>query len=308
MLERQPNGFRPEMRERGLGEILGEAFSIYAKGFRGIIAISAIVQIPASLFALLVASSATAIVAVSAFVSGVSLILVHFAVIAAVGQSFAFGRIDVGGCCARVAWRGVTIAAFGLFYGAISAVTLTALAPIEVWSGEFAASAASAESGETLDIPGPPLVPALALLALGAVSLFASVYMPTIAPTITIEGRRGFGAVSRGFRLARGSEWRILGHVIIYTLTMIGLTIAIMLPFGVVAALAGGEAPGSREAEIASAIGVTVASVLAAPLLPIAATLLYFDIRLKKEGCDAARLSAEMGAWTPPRQHQNKEG
>lgn len=328
MLE-QPNGFRPEIRERGLGEILGDAFSIYAKGFRGIVAISAIVQIPTALLALLVASSpmsflftasvsdttvlvsssTATIVAVSAFVSGLALMLVHFAVIAAVGQSFAFGRIDVGGCWTRVAWRGVTISAFALFYGAISAATLTALAPMEVWSGEVAASAASAESGETPVIPGPPLVPTLALLALAAVSLFAYVYMPTIAPTIAIEGRRGFGAVSRGFRMARGSEWRILGHVIIYTLTMVGLTIAILIPFGIVAALIGGESPGSRAAETVSAIGAAVAGVLSAPLLPIAATLLYFDIRLKKEGCDAARLSAEMGARTQPRQaSEEKEG
>ena len=307
MLE-QSNGFRPEIRERGLGEILGEAFSIYAKGFRGIIAISAIAQIPAALLTLLVASSPAAIVAVSAFVSGASLTLVHFAVVVAVGQSFAFGRIDVGGCWTRVALRGVTIAAFALFYGAISAATLTALGPIEVWSGEVAASAASAESGETPAIPGPPLVPALALSALGAVSLLASVYMPTIAPTIAIEGRRGFGALSRGFRMARGSEWRILGHIIIYMLTMVGLTIAILIPFGIVAALAGGETPGSRESEIISAIGAIVAGVLAAPLLPIAATLLYFDIRLKKEGYDETRLSAEMGVWTPPRPNQNKEG
>ena len=308
MLE-QSNGFRPEIRERGLGEILGDAFSIYAKGFRGIVAISAIVQIPTALLALLVASSPTAIVAASAFVSGFGLTLVHFAVIAAVGQSFAFGRIDGGGCYARVALRVVTIAAFGLFYGAIGAATQTALAPMEVWSGEIAALAAPAESGETPAIPSPPPVPTLALLALAAVSLFAYVYMPTIAPTITIEGRRGFGAVSRGFRMARGSEWRILGHVIIYTLTMTGLAIAVMLPFWIVAAVVGGESPVSREAETVSAIGAAVAGVLSAPLLPIAATLLYFDIRLKKEGCDAARVSAEMGARTPPRQaSEDKEG
>ena len=179
---------------------------------------------------------------------------------------------------------------------------------MEVWSGELAALAESAESGETPAIPGPPPVPTLALLALAAVSLFASVYMPTIAPAIAIEGRRGFGAVSRGFRMARGSEWRILGHVIIYTLTMTGLAIAVMLPFWIVAALIGGESPGSRAAEIISAIGAAVAGVLSAPLLPIAATLLYFDIRLKKEGCDETRLSAEMGVWTPPRQNQDKEG
>ena len=320
MLEQPGGDVRPQLRERGLGEILGEAFSIYGARARQMIAISAVVQIPVSALAFIPTQS-LALSAAFALVGGAASTLVYAAIIAAVAQNLALGRISVGGCYARVAGRGITVLTLAALYAAILAAMVFPLEPFAQWAEEVSAlaeSAADAESGdaaaqdtattlapatdaETPSATAPALPPAppagalIALLALMAVSICAGVYMTTIAPSIIVEGRKGFGALARGFRLARGSEWRILGHSIVYILVFIGLTVAVFLPFMILGLMMGEETGGAL-----STIGATASTVIALPVLYIAATLLYFDIRLRKEGCDAARLSAEMGAPPPP--------
>lgn len=320
MLEQPGGGVRPQLRERGLGEILGEAFSIYGARARQMIAISAVVQIPVSALAFIPTQS-LALSAAFALVGGAASTLVYAAIIAAVAQNLALGRISVGGCYARVAGRGITVLTLAALYAAILAAMVFPLEPFAQWAEEVSAlaeSAADAESGDAAAPdattalapatdaeppsatapalpPAPPAGALIALLALMAVSICAGVYMTTTAPSIIVEGRKGFGALARGFRLARGSEWRILGHSIVYLLVFIGLTVAVFLPFMILGLMMGEDTGGAL-----STVGATASTVIALPVLYIAATLLYFDIRLRKEGYDAARLSAEMGAPPPP--------
>ena len=320
MLEQPGGGVRPQLRERGLGDILGETFSIYGARARQMIAISAVVQIPASALAFIPTQS-LALSAAFALVGGAASTLVYAAIIAAVAQNLAVGRISVGGCYARVAGRGITVLTLAALYAAILAAMVFPLEPFAQWAEEVSAlaeSAADAESGDAAAQdtataltpatdaeppsatapalpPAPPAGALIALLALMAVSICAGVYMTTTAPSIIVEGRKGFGALARGFRLARGSEWRILGHSIVYLLVFIGLTVAVFLPFMILGLMLGEDTSGAL-----STVGATASTVIALPVLYIAATLLYFDIRLRKEGYDAARLSAEMGAPPPP--------
>ena len=311
---------RRAVRERGLMEIIGDAFSIYRARFAQIVLISAVAQVPVSALAFIPIQS-QAFSAILAFLNGAALTLVYAAVIAAVSQNCAFGRVAPAACYARVAWRGVSVLAIAALFGALSAAAAIAAQPLAVWGEEVAIAAEAqqaaaearqaAESAETPTLAGTPpadesaetppvaeLPPipgasALSFLALVALSVLLGVYMTTVAPSVIIEGRRGFGAVARGFRLARRSEWRIFGHLIIYFLVTIGLTIAVALPFFI----AGGI--GGRAAALAlPLIGIAAAQIIAQPLTYIAATLLYYDIRLKSEPFGAARLSEEMGA--PP--------
>ena len=317
MLQQPGGGVRPRLRERGLGDILGETFSIYGARLPQMIVISAVVQIPVSALAFIPTQS-LALSAAFALVGGAASTLVYAAIIAAVAQNLALGRVSVGGCYARVEGRGITVLTLAALYAAILAAMVFPLEPFAQWAEEVSAlaeSAADVESGDaaaqdaaTAPTPGgnadpssaalPPAPPAgalIALLALMAVSICAGIYMTTTAPSIIVEGRKGFGALARGFRLARGSEWRILGHSIVYLLVFIGLTVAVFLPFMILGLMMGEDTGGAL-----STIGATASTVIALPVLYIAATLLYFDIRLRKEGYDAARLSAEMGAPPSP--------
>lgn len=299
---------RRAIRERGLMEIIGDAFSIYRARLAPIILISAIAQIPVTVLAFIPLQS-QGFSAVLAFVNGAALTAVYAAIIAAVAQNSAFGRVSPAACFARVAWRGVSVLAIAALFGALSAAAAIAAEPLALWGEDVAALAetqqdaapapaepptlagapADAETPEALpELPPLPGASILSLLALAAISTLLGIYMTAIAPSVIIEGRRGFGAAARGFRLARGSEWRIFGHLLVYLIVAIGVTVAVILPF----LIAAGASPASP----LPTIGGAAAQIVAQPLTYIAATLLYFDIRLKNEEYGASALAREMGA------------
>lgn len=305
----QRGDYRPELHyERGIGGILGDALYIYMARIPQMMLIAGVILMPASALAF-IPSPSLALSAAATLIGGAAGTVLYAALVAAVGQSAVAGRIDVKGCYARVAWRGVSVLTFGTLYAAIFAAMVFPLEPFIAWSDEFAAFAESAgeaeseesaalaespENAESPPAPAPPSPPATALLSLLALMAFwvcATVYMTTIVPSIIVEGRRGFGALRRGFWLARGSEWRILGHSIVYLTVFFAITVALALPFIIAGAILGDD-------EAFYVIGAASSAVVAQPILYIAATLLYFDIRLKKEGYDEARISEEMGRPT----------
>ena len=61
-------------------------------------------------------------------------------------------------------------------------------------------------------------------------------------------------------------------------------------------------AAGSEEfstlGEIAVTVGATIGSIIVLPVTYIPATLLYYDLRVRKEGYNVSRLSEEMGFAT----------
>ena len=312
MLEpsREDGDPRHALRERGLMEIVGDTFSIYGARLVPIVLISAVVQIPTAIPAFIPLQS-TGFSAVLAFINGAALTLVYAAIVAAVAQNCAFGRVSPSACFMRVAWRGVSVLAIAALFGALSAIAAVAAEPLALWGEETAALAQeaaetreaasetvavlgadqAAETPEAVEVPPLPGASALTLTVAAALFLILAVYMTTVAPSVIIEGRRGFGAAARGFQLARGSEWRIFGHILIYGLTTGGITVAIVLPFLIAG---GGPQAGASPLPV---IGGAAAQIIAQPVIYIAATLLYFDIRLKnEEGYGAARLSEEMGA------------
>ncbi len=296
-------------------EIVGDAFSIYGARFAPIVLISAVAQIPSVALAF-VPFQSQAFSALLAFINGAALTVVYAAAVAAVGQNCAFGRVAPAECFARVAWRAVSVLAMAALFGALSAAAAIAAEPLALWGEEVAVAVEAAETTaadeaagdaetptladtptpneapQALELPPLPGASAVSLLALAALFMILGVYMTTIAPSVIIEGRRGFGAAARGFQLARGSEWRIFGHLLVYLAATIGVTIAVILPF----LIAGGIAGTQSAASPLAVIGGAAAQIIAQPVTYIAATLLYFDIRLKNEQYDAARLSQEMGA------------
>jgi hypothetical protein len=66
------------------------------------------------------------------------------------------------------------------------------------------------------------------------------------------------------------------------------------MPFQLVTVLAFGEEV-SIPGQIAETIGLLVAGVLVPPVTVIATTLLYYDLRVRKEGYNMSRLTIEMG-------------
>jgi len=104
---------------------------------------------------------------------------------------------------------------------------------------------------------------------------------------------RGLG---RSWNLVRGSWWRTFGILLIVGIMQVIITYGLGLLFGVVAAL---FSTGDFQAAVIQVIGTLVNAVVG-PITTIAVVLLYFDLRVRKEGLDLDQLAQQTSPGPAP--------
>jgi hypothetical protein len=107
-----------------------------------------------------------------------------------------------------------------------------------------------------------------------------------VPQSVVVDGRRGTEALTRSGELVRGSWWRTLGIVALTQIVALVAGALVQLPL-----LGAASAADSAGLSLA---GNILATTLVAPYTAIVATLLYFDLRARKEGAAAA------ATWTAP--------
>ena len=240
---------------RSLGDVLNETFAVYVRHFRRFIALAAVIQVPITVIVQIIGPE------VVGYGFGLALgflgsTLVFGAVAFAVGQQYVTGQIIIGDCYSRVWWR---------------IVSLTLLALI------LALSIAAGVSLVFL------VIPFIALIAY-------MIYWSMAIPVVIVEASKPVEALKRSFNLVRGSWWRVFGITIVVTLVLVGLGLVIVLPFALAPRV---DAPVLGDVfGLLGSIGVAVA---VPPLAAIASTLIYYDLRVRKESYDITTLSQEMG-------------
>lgn len=249
-----------DLPERSLGDILNETFVIYGRYLGKFLGIAAIVQVPA-IATLLVPVENLAIYVILNLISLSALVSVFGATIYAVGQQYVTGSVTVADCYRRVLWRVLTLGVLAAIFAAITVV------------------------GILLMIATPySLAVALALM------LGAYVVPAMAGPVVIVEGGRSVHAFNRSWELAQRSMMRIAGHLVVYFLVALGMGLVLFLPFlfiwpGDVDAL-------SRSMLAASSL---LPAIAVPPVVSIAVTLLYYDLRVRRERYDIERLSQELG-------------
>lgn len=133
------------------------------------------------------------------------------------------------------------------------------------------------------------LLPALLAGVLPAVYLWVA--WAVAAPALLLEDLRGWGAMKRSRRLVKGRFWSTFAVLILVAiLSFIVQAVFAGILLGVVGA-SGNEAA----VAIAEAIAQTASGVLVTPLSAAVLTVMYFDLRVRKEGFDLELLSHRMG-------------
>ncbi len=259
--------------QRGLGDILNETFVIYGSHFKKFIVLVAVIQLPVALIAAVPVDNRIFSIVLN-LINFIALTFAYGAAIFAVGQHYVASQVNVGMCYTRVLWRGKSVLMLGGVQAALGATFLT-LSEIMI------------ETEQLLIIP-------VALVLLAMMLMFV-IYMTTAAPAVIVEGYRSVSALRRGFALARRTELRILLNLVVYSLLALGLLIVIMLPFLIVASITAVGEEFTTMGQIATTVGAALGSIIVLPVTYIPATLLYYDLRVRKEGYDVSRLSEEMG-------------
>lgn len=111
-----------------------------------------------------------------------------------------------------------------------------------------------------------------------------------VPQAIVIERRNVANSLSRSWNLVSGSSWRVLGIILVVSL-LVGIVSAIVggvlgIPLAIVNVAAGGV--------VGSIVGI-----LLQPFQFAAYTLLYYDLRVRKEGFDMEQLATHIGGINP---------
>jgi hypothetical protein len=126
----------------------------------------------------------------------------------------------------------------------------------------------------------------LALIVIG-IPLFFYILVSWFffSAAIIIEGKGPTDAIGRSRELVRGSWWRVFGIGVVFFLLILALDLGALMATAIVglANSAAGEVVGS------------VLFIFLSPIAPKGATLLYFDLRVRKEGYGLATMATEVG-------------
>jgi glycerophosphoryl diester phosphodiesterase family protein len=144
-----------------------------------------------------------------------------------------------------------------------------------------------------------PIVGALAGLAvifvLGLLIFWMSLRYSVAVPTVVLERLGASTAIARSVALTRGH----LGRTFVVVLFCVVVAYAAMAifqgPFLAAAVVAGPEEPTGFWLNLAGVITGSIAGAFTGPLVIIALSVLYYDLRVRKEGLDLQVMISDLG-------------
>ncbi|TMC66785.1 MAG: hypothetical protein E6J16_00820 [Chloroflexota bacterium] len=144
-----------------------------------------------------------------------------------------------------------------------------------------------------------------ALVFLGAIAivtipvvLWVVIRWSVALPALFAEGIGPVKAVGRSWNLVRDNWWRTLGILIIVTIMVSLIQTALQFLFGGVAAVVPGLSDDLRAGVLTTV--TTLVDALVGAITPIAITMLYLDLRVRKEGLDLDQLARQAAPGTAP--------
>jgi len=120
--------------------------------------------------------------------------------------------------------------------------------------------------------------------------ILAWVWFSVTTPIVALEQTWGMGAMDRSYKLVSGHGWRVFITLALLQLIVLVATIAMgVLPILIIM-LALGETNPLLAQSLAQAIG-TATNIVVRPVAMIGVVLIYYDLRIRKEGFDLVTLT-----------------
>jgi hypothetical protein len=139
------------------------------------------------------------------------------------------------------------------------------------------------------------------ILGIGLVFAFIALVIPGVwlyvawsvaTPVLLIERKRGPSAIGRSFALVRGRWWPTAGVLLLSFLLVAIVSGALS---GLLLAFLLGGSHGAAVKVIVSSFTSGIASMLTRPFQAVVVTILYYDLRVRRDGYDLELLAEQLG-------------
>lgn len=296
----------PELRPLSVGEIIDASIKLYRRHATTLIALVAIVVVPVQILSALIAASVTPTesdvtglinqptagtdpigdmltgVFIVAVLGGLATVLANAVSVKAVRDGYLGEQPNVGESFAFVGRRFASLLWMVFVAGVVMSVLFAGVV--------FATSLVGAFLGSGFMIFAGFLFGFALLLALG-VSWSVSI------PVVLIEQERGWRALTRSQRLISGRFFPALGVLALGLLMTFVFNLILGFATGGLLSFAGDS---TLVTFLTNVISQTVSSLLVTPFLAASITILYFDLRVRKEGFDLELMASGVGAGAGP--------
>ncbi|HEV7678089.1 MAG TPA: hypothetical protein VGQ42_05940 [Candidatus Dormibacteraeota bacterium] len=297
------------LHPRSVGELLDAAFTLYRRNFVLLVAVAAVVQVPFAIVQLLVFSLADIGNRLSSvqsitnnlqnqgntltpaqttqLTSDVGAFVAYFAVVFVV-QFLVVYPLSQAATTSAVSARYLDQpASVGSSYRAAlgrwrSLIAMVLWLVVIVGGSTLAAIVVGVATGTA----------GIAIIALLAVFVFYIIVLvrTSVAPqAIVIERLSGWQGIRRSWFLTQGFSWRVLGIRVL--LIVIQSVVGLVISLPITAATSG--APLATQQLIGQAVQA-FSAIFVAPITLVTLTLLYYDLRIRREGFDIEMLAASL--------------
>lgn len=284
-----------QLRPLGVGEILDVAITIYRRNFRALLTLVFVVVAPFEIVSSLLQASA---LPDNSFLTQTT-----------PGEPFALDRdfwIGVAGFAAAGVLSFVAgIVATGACFKAIADGYLGERAE---WRPALAYAARRFHSILWVTLLAS-LVSLIGLFFLIVPGIYLYVCFAVAVPVLLTEGLKGRKALGRSRRLVQGRWWGTFGVVVLGAILVGVVEGALVGLTAIVTSL--DTADPSFGSFLINTTAVVLASVIATPLSAAFVTVLYFDLRVRKEAFDlqllAEQIGVERGEGVSPAAHSREQ-
>lgn len=289
----------PPLRPMSAGDILDQAIRIYRQNFVTVVGIVAIFSVPLLLINVLAAALTFPLGGqFSTFEDGSPFVLVYFlatiltTILSAIVSVFQVGALAVV-ISERYLGHTITIRqayshTFKRWFSLLLAIIIVGLLDLALLTvffvPFFALVFGTAGSGSSQDMLAGIFILCACLLFIPAllVLVYLNVHWIFVTQAIVLENYNSTGGMGRSWRLVKGTFWRVLGFSIILSI-LVGLFSA--GPIYLVSFLSF-VLPSVVLAGVLNSVIQTAVQILVTPIQFAAITLLYYDLRIRKEGFD----------------------
>jgi len=141
----------------------------------------------------------------------------------------------------------------------------------------------------------------LAIIALVLPGIYLAVAFSVALPVLLVEGTGGFKALRRSLALTRGRWWATLGTILVAAVLIAVVQLVVGLILGLIGGLvfphATGGSPVARV--ILQRVLDTFGRMISIPFFAACVTVIYYDLRVRKEGYDLQLLAEGIGRAAP---------